>query len=115
MEEIQVVAESLEPPSSASHFADAAEEANEEPPPASRASTSAVVAPRAIEDPWATVPAERWNDWRWQMQHRLQTLEQFEQVLELSDEEREGIRGAHGRFSVAVTPHFARLMDPHDP
>jgi lysine 2,3-aminomutase len=56
-----------------------------------------------------------WADWRWQMRHRLQRLEQFEQLLELSPKERTGMARAGQRFAVAVTPHFAALMDPRDP
>ena len=56
-----------------------------------------------------------WADWRWQMRHRLQRLEQFEQLLELSPKERTGLARAGQRFAVAVTPHFAALMDPRDP
>jgi len=57
----------------------------------------------------------RWDDWRWQMRHRLIRLEQFEQLLRLTPGERRGLQLANEKFSVAVTPHFAELMDPEDP
>jgi len=59
-------------------------------------------------------PAQ-WNDWRWQMRHRLTRLDQFEKLLRLTDEERRGLILAREKFSVAVTPHFAALIDPEDP
>ena len=33
----------------------------------------------------------RWNDWRWQMRHRLTRLEQFEKLLQLTEAERRGL------------------------
>jgi lysine 2,3-aminomutase len=62
-----------------------------------------------------TYDPARWNDWRWQMRHRLTRLDHFEQLLRLTDEERRGLMLASEKFSVAVTPSFASLMDPYDP
>lgn len=56
-----------------------------------------------------------WNDWRWQMRHRLTRLDQFEKLIRLTDEERRGLILASEKFSVAVTPHFAALIDPENP
>jgi lysine 2,3-aminomutase len=58
---------------------------------------------------------ERWNDWRWQMRRRLIRPEHFKQLLKLTASERRGLKLAQEKFSVAVTPHFAELMDPDDP
>src|SRR5688572_8950607 len=58
---------------------------------------------------------EQWNDWRWQIGHRLTRLDQFEKLIRLTDEERRGLILASEKFSVAVTPHFATLIDPEDP
>jgi lysine 2,3-aminomutase len=58
---------------------------------------------------------EAWNDWRWQMRHRLTRLDQFERLLRLTDSERRGLSLASEKFSVAVTPHFASSIDPEDP
>ena len=58
---------------------------------------------------------DHWNDWRWQMRHRLTRLDQFERLLALTEAERRGLLLASERFSVAVTPQFATLIDPHDP
>jgi lysine 2,3-aminomutase len=57
----------------------------------------------------------RWNDWRWQMRRRLSKPEHFEQLLALTDAERRGLALAHGKLAVAVTPHFAELIDADDP
>jgi lysine 2,3-aminomutase len=66
----------------------------------------------ALGVPYST---EQWDDWRWQMRHRLTRLDQFERLLELSETERRGLILASEKFSVAVTPHFATLIDPTDP
>jgi lysine 2,3-aminomutase len=63
---------------------------------------------------WADVPEEKWSDWRWQLSNRVNDLVDFEQILELTDEEREGL-SAPDKFRVDVTPYFASLMDPADP
>jgi len=58
---------------------------------------------------------EQWKDWRWQMRHRLTRLEQFERLVHLTESERRGLTLAAEKFSVAVTPQFATLIDPDDP
>jgi lysine 2,3-aminomutase len=63
---------------------------------------------------WADVPDEQWMNWRWQMSHRLNTVQELEQVINLTDSERKALN-AKGLFRVDVTPYFASLMDPNDP
>ncbi len=63
---------------------------------------------------WADVPDEQWNDWRWQMSHRLNTLDELSQLIRLTDEEKEGLQ-AQGLFRIDITPYFASLIDPDDP
>lgn len=62
---------------------------------------------------WTDVSAEDWQDWRWQLKHRLNSIEDLEALIELSPEEREGLRAPH-HFRVDITPYFAQLMDPTD-
>jgi lysine 2,3-aminomutase len=64
--------------------------------------------------PWESVPAEKWQDWRWQLAHRLNSVEELGAVIHLTPEEVAGL-SAPGRFRVDVTPYFASLMDPDDP
>jgi lysine 2,3-aminomutase len=63
---------------------------------------------------WQDVPDEKWNDWRWQLSNRVNDLEEIEQILELTDEEREGL-SAPDKFRVDITPYFISLIDPKDP
>jgi len=60
------------------------------------------------------VPPEQWNDWRWQLSHRLNSVEDFARVIRLTSSEEAGL-SAPGRFRVDVTPYFAGLMHPEDP
>jgi len=63
---------------------------------------------------WADVPDEQWNDWRWQLSHRVNDLHEIEQILDLAEEEREGL-SAPDTFRVDITPYFISLIDPKDP
>ncbi|GAB4525603.1 MAG: KamA family radical SAM protein [Anaerolineales bacterium] len=60
------------------------------------------------------IPDEKWNNWRWQLSHRLNSVEDFEQVFPLTDSEREAL-SAPGLFRVDVTPYFVSLINPEDP
>jgi lysine 2,3-aminomutase len=57
---------------------------------------------------------EKWNDWRWQLSHRLNTAEDFEKIFPLTDSEREAL-SASDLFRVEITPYFVSLIDPNDP
>ena len=63
---------------------------------------------------WQDVPDEKWLDWRWQMSHRLNSLEELERVINLTPSEREAL-STSGLFRVDITPYFASLIDPDDP
>jgi lysine 2,3-aminomutase len=62
---------------------------------------------------YANVPDEKWNDWRWQLSHRLNTAEEIEKVLPLTDSERKALQTS-GLFRVDITPYFISLIDPKD-
>lgn len=64
---------------------------------------------------WKNVSEEEWRDWRWQLSNRIMTLEQLEQVVNLTDQEREGIKHSLKFLRMAITPYYASLMDPDDP
>jgi lysine 2,3-aminomutase len=64
---------------------------------------------------WADVRQEHWNDWRWQLQHRITSLSQLEQRLALTPEERAGVILSGHKLALAITPHFFNLIDPQDP
>ena len=63
---------------------------------------------------FANVPDEKWNDWRWQLSKRLNSVEDFEQIFPLTDSERKAL-SAPDLFRVDVTPYYVSLIDPADP
>jgi lysine 2,3-aminomutase len=63
---------------------------------------------------YADVPDEKWNDWRWQLSHRLNTVEEIEKIVPLTDSERKALQTS-GLFRVDITPYFISLIDPDDP
>jgi lysine 2,3-aminomutase len=63
---------------------------------------------------YADVPDDKWNDWRWQLSHRLNTVEEIEKVLPLNESERKALQTS-GLFRVDITPYFISLIDPDDP
>jgi lysine 2,3-aminomutase len=56
-----------------------------------------------------------WNDWHWQLRHRLRDREGLERVFRLTDDEQRTIDRIGGRLAVGITPYYAALMDPDDP
>ncbi|MGB0257207.1 MAG: KamA family radical SAM protein [Coraliomargarita sp.] len=64
---------------------------------------------------WADVPEKDWNSWSWQLRNRITTLEQLEQYLELTPDERAGCLFANNKLALAITPYFFNLIDPSDP
>jgi lysine 2,3-aminomutase len=56
--------------------------------------------------------AAEWNDWQWQLRHRLSRVEDLEQFVRLTDDERRGVAMAPDLFRVGITPYYASLMDP---
>jgi len=60
------------------------------------------------------VPDEQWNDWRWQLSNRLNSVADFEKVLALTSSERQAL-ATHGLFRVDITPYFVSLINPDDP
>jgi lysine 2,3-aminomutase len=63
---------------------------------------------------YADVPDEKWNDWRWQLSHRLNSVEEIEKVVPLTESERKALRTS-GLFRVDITPYFISLINPDDP
>jgi lysine 2,3-aminomutase len=56
-----------------------------------------------------------WNDWRWQLRHRISQVAQLEQIIHLSAEERNALTGRATPLPLSITPYYASLLDPTDP
>jgi lysine 2,3-aminomutase len=91
----------------------------EAPPPApGSAEPAAPIGERALRFRARFFPAasdREWNDWRWQLRHRLRDRAALEKVVELSEGELKAIEQIGGRLPVGITPYYASLMDPLDP
>lgn len=64
---------------------------------------------------WAGVPAVQWQDWTWQLQNRLTSLDQLTRHLDLTAQEKAGCHLADRRLALAITPYFFNLIDRSDP
>jgi lysine 2,3-aminomutase len=64
---------------------------------------------------WPDVSPDLWQDWKWQLKNRITSLEQLEQYLELTPDERAGCLFAKDKLALAITPYFFNLIDPNDP
>lgn len=53
-----------------------------------------------------------WNDWRWQMKHRLHELDQLEGILTLTPRQRAEIALVSQTVRWSISPYFAALLDP---
>jgi lysine 2,3-aminomutase len=60
------------------------------------------------------IPNEKWNDWRWQLSNRLNSVDDIEKILSISPSERKALQTS-GLFRVDITPYFISLIDPSDP
>jgi len=64
---------------------------------------------------WHDVSETDWNDWRWQLKHRITTVEQLQKFLPtLTPEEYAGAKLANTKLALAITPYFFNLIDPAD-
>lgn len=59
---------------------------------------------------WRNVTEEEWNDWRWQLSNRITTVEELEKVIQLTEEERQGVKASLKKLRMAITPYYATLM-----
>src|SRR5512141_764376 len=61
------------------------------------------------------IPLEKWNDWRWQLSHRLNSAADIGEVICLTESERRALSMAGDLFRVDITPYFISLIDPENP
>jgi lysine 2,3-aminomutase len=64
---------------------------------------------------WKDTEDKDWNNWIWQQQKRIKSMEALEKVIEVTSEEREAFSESHEMFNMGITPYYASLMDPKDP
>ena len=64
---------------------------------------------------WKEAADKDWNNWIWQQQKRVKTMELLEKVIQVTDSEHQAFAGSHEMFNMAITPYYAALIDPNDP
>ncbi|MGA3164210.1 MAG: KamA family radical SAM protein [Verrucomicrobiota bacterium] len=64
---------------------------------------------------WCDVSDADWNDWHWQLKHRITTPEQLQRLMPmLTPEEFAGAKLSNHKLALAITPYFFNLIDPAD-
>ncbi|MDD2624046.1 MAG: lysine 2,3-aminomutase [Candidatus Riflebacteria bacterium] len=64
------------------------------------------------------VSDNEWNDWKWQVRNRVETLEDLKKYVKLTKEEEQGVKDCLGTLRMAITPYYLSLIDlnnPNDP
>ena len=57
----------------------------------------------------------QWNDWKWQVKNRIETLDQLKKYVDLTPEEEEGVKKTLSTLRMAITPYYISLIDPTNP
>ena len=57
------------------------------------------------------VTDEQWNDWKWQVKNRIETLEELKKYIRLTPEEEEGVAKSLQTLRMAITPYYLSLMN----
>ncbi len=60
------------------------------------------------------VTDEQWNDWKWQVKNRIETLDELKKYINLTAEEEEGVAKSLQTLRMAITPYYMSLIDPDD-
>ena len=64
---------------------------------------------------WHDVADADWNDWHWQLKHRITTVGQLEKFMPaLTPEELAGAKLANHKLALGITPYFFNLIDSAD-
>ncbi len=61
---------------------------------------------------WQHVSEVQWQSYTWQMANRLMTAEDLSRVMPLTDDERRAIDAVASDFGMAISPHYAAMMNP---
>lgn len=61
------------------------------------------------------VTDEQWNDWKWQVKNRIETLDQLKKHIQLTPEEESGVKETLKTLRMAITPYYLSLIDQENP
>ena len=71
--------------------------------------------PSRRKELFPNVTDAEWNDWRWQVRNRIETLDELKKYIELTPEEEEGMKKSLQTLRMAITPYYLSLIDPNNP
>jgi lysine 2,3-aminomutase len=57
----------------------------------------------------------QWNDWKWQVKNRIETLDQLKSLIPLTPQEEEGVKESLKTLRMAITPYYLSLIDIDNP
>lgn len=55
-----------------------------------------------------------WNNWKWQLSHRIMSKEDLTRILNLSENEMNAFSTENKCFPLSITPYYASLIDKDD-
>jgi lysine 2,3-aminomutase len=64
---------------------------------------------------WRDSEDKDWNNWIWQQQKRIKSMEQLEKVIHVTQDEKDAFAKSHEMFNMGITPYYASLIDKDDP
>jgi len=64
---------------------------------------------------WKDVPEQEWEDWHWQLRHRITHVDQLRGWFPLTPSEEAAAQRIQGRLVMAIPPYWMSLIDPQDP
>lgn len=64
---------------------------------------------------WSQDDMAKWDDHKWQLRNRIDSLADLDLRLNLTDEERAGVLLAGTKLAMSITPHYFNLVDRDDP
>lgn len=56
-----------------------------------------------------------WNDWGWQIRHRITDVAELKKFIPLTKDEEEGVRECLQSLRMAITPYYLSLINPENP
>ena len=64
---------------------------------------------------FGNVSDEDFNDWHWQIKHRIETVDELKKYIPLTKDAEEGARKCLDTLRMAITPYYLSLIDKNDP
>jgi lysine 2,3-aminomutase len=60
------------------------------------------------------VSAKLWNDWHWQVSHRIRTRARLQEMVALSEAESLALNRTEAKLPLGITPYYMSLVSPDD-